>query len=105
MFSCTDSFIASYFLNTLLKSGSTLNTTKTRMLPSTGTSARKIHASVVLMVNAMTKENISMMGERTATRMIIINAICTLVTSVVIRVTRLDVENLSMFAKEKSCTE
>ena len=35
-----------------------------------------------------------------ATRMIIINDICTLKMSVVMRVTRLETENLSMFSKE-----
>ena len=39
-----------------------------------------------------------------AVRTIIIYAICTLVTSVVMRVTRLDTENLSMFSKAVSYT-
>ncbi len=46
----------------------------------------------------------SIRGERTAVRMIIIKAICTLVTSVVRRVTREEVENLSMFENEKLWT-
>ena len=37
-------------------------------------------------------------------RISIINAICTLLTSVVILVTREDVEKWSIFSKEKVCT-
>ena len=48
----------------------------------------------------MTKEKISISGPRMAMRMIIIKDIWTLTTSVVIRVTRLETENLSMFSKE-----
>ena len=47
----------------------------------------------------MEKTNIS--GARTAMRMDIMKAICTLLMSVVRRVTREAVENLSMFSKEK----
>ena len=42
------------------------------------------------------------MGAFAATCSIIMTAFCTFMTSVVMRVTRLLVENLSMFAKEKS---
>ena len=42
------------------------------------------------------------MGAFAATRSIIMTVFCTFMTSVVMRVTRLLVENLSMFAKEKS---
>ena len=49
---------------------------------------------------AIMMEKISIRGARTAVRMIIIYAICTLLTSVVIRVTREAEENLSMFSKE-----
>ena len=44
-----------------------------------------------------------MTGERNATLTSIMYAIWILVTSVVIRVTRLDVENLSILENEKSC--
>ena len=54
------------------------------------------------MENASTSAQISDTGLLTATRSIIIYAFCTLTTSVVMRVTRLFVENLSMFEKEKS---
>ena len=56
-----------------------------------------------LMVNAMMTDTTSMMGLLTAMRMIIMNAFWMLNTSVVMRVTRLDAENLSMLAKENPC--
>ena len=52
------------------------------------------------MTKPMMKEKMSMSGHRMATRMSIMNAIWTLVMSVVRRVTRLETENLSMFSKE-----
>ena len=45
----------------------------------------------------------SMSGERTAMRMSIMNAFCTLVISVVILVTRPGTLNLSMLENEKVC--
>ena len=48
------------------------------------------------------KRNIS--GARTAMRMHTMNAICTLLTSVVMRVTSEADENLSIFSKAKLCT-
>ena len=50
--------------------------------------------------NAITMEKISVIGARTAIRMIIWNAFCTLLTSVVRRVMMDDVLNLSIFANE-----
>ena len=61
---------------------------------------KKIMASRPPMAKPMINEKISISGPRMATRMIIMKAICTFTTSVVIRVTRLDTENLSMFSKE-----
>ena len=52
------------------------------------------------MAKPMMKEKISISGPRVATRMIIIKDICTFMTSVVIRVTKLETENLSMFSNE-----
>ena len=69
-----------------------------------GMTPTKIQARLPPMTNAMITEKIIIIGLLTATRMIIMNAICTLVMSVVIRVTSEGVENLSMFSKEKSCT-
>ena len=70
----------------------------------TGITTRKIMASWGLILKVSTQAQISMMGQRTATRMIIMNAICTLVTSVVRRVMIPPVENLSMLEKEKFWT-
>ena len=50
-------------------------------------------------MNAMMKAKMSTSGERTAMRMIIMNACWTLVMSVVRRVTSDELENVSMFAK------
>ncbi len=49
----------------------------------------------------MTMAKMMIIGARMAVRMIIMNDICTLVTSVVMRVTSDGVENRSMVAKEK----
>ena len=57
--------------------------TMTSTAPRTGTSARNTHEMVTLTVNAITREKMSMSGQRIATRMIIMYAICTFVTSVV----------------------
>ena len=53
-----------------------------------------------LMIRHITMLLISMMGALTAIRIIIWNAFCRLVTSVVMRVTRPAVLNLSMFENE-----
>ena len=52
------------------------------------------------MTYAITVEKMSIKGERIAVRMIIIKDICTFAISVVIRVTRDEEENLSIFSKE-----
>ena len=75
-----------------------------RMIAKTGTIARKMSAIDTLMRHAMTMEKTIMSGTRTAMRMSIPKAFWTLVTSVVIRVTREEVENRSISAKEKSWT-
>ena len=54
-----------------------------------------------LMIRHMAKLKIRFKGARTATRIIIINAFCTLVISVVIRVTSPGTLNLSILEKEK----
>ena len=72
--------------------------------PSTGSTNRKIQAILPPIMKAMTKANTSMSGERIARRIIIMNANCTLVTSVVILVTREEVRKWSMFSKEKPWT-
>ena len=52
------------------------------------------------MIRHIMKLKISVSGARVATRITIINAFCTLVISVVIRVTKLGTLNLSMLEKE-----
>lgn len=52
----------------------------------------------------ITVAKISIIGARTAIRIIIMNACCTFDTSVVKRVTRDDVEKRPIFENEKSCT-
>ena len=86
--------------NTRRKMGVALRITRTRAMPSRGIVTRKIMARRPPMAKPMMKEKISISGPRMATRMIIIKDICTLMTSVVIRVTRLETENLSMFSNE-----
>ena len=74
--------------------------TKNRPMHSRGIVNRKMTASRPPMTNPIINEKISIRGQRIATRITIINAICTFMISVVIRVTRLETENLSMFSKE-----
>ena len=52
----------------------------------------------------MTQDKTTMIGALARRRILIMYAICTFVISVVIRVTRPDVEKWSMFLNEKSCT-
>ena len=64
----------------------------------------KVSASLPPMMKAMVTAKISISGERMAVRMTIMKAIWTLLTSVVIRVTREEEENLSIFLKLKDWT-
>lgn len=59
-------------------------------------------ASAPPMMKAMTTEKMSIRGARTAVRISIMYAICTLVTSVVILVTSDEEEKRSMFWKANS---
>lgn len=68
-----------------------------------GMTPRNIQPRLPPMTNVITSENISISGQRTAMRIIIIKENCTLFTSVVMRVTSDGVENLSIFSNEKSC--
>ena len=56
-------------------------------------------ATLPPMINAMVKAKINTSGARTAIRIIIIKACCTLLISVVRRVTSEELENSSMLAK------
>jgi hypothetical protein len=71
--------------------------------PRMGITTTNIHARLPPVMNAATIAKINIKGERIAVLMIIINACCTFVTSVVILVIMLDEENLSIFSNEKSC--
>ena len=71
-FSWIELFRASYFLNTLLKSGITLRITRNKPKPSTGTTNRKIAAILPPMTKAIIKAKISISGQRMAMRIIII---------------------------------
>ena len=80
-----------------------------RMMTTTAIASRGMEtASTVIRAGckfrAITRAITNMMGERTAMRTSIITTDCTWFTSVVRRVTREAVENLSMFLKEKCCT-
>ena len=99
-FSCTESFSASYLRNTRRKIGVAARITSASPMPSSGMVTRKIMARRPPIAKPIINEKISISGPRMATRMIIMKDICTFTTSVVIRVTRLDTENLSMFSKE-----
>ena len=78
----------------------------TTMIPTanTGRATRKMAASPAWIRNAITTDKISMTGQRTAIRMIIIKDIWMRETSVVRRVTIEAEENLSILEKENSCT-
>ena len=100
-FSSTDSFIRSYLWKTARKAGIAFLAISTRPRISAGTTTTKVSDSVPPMRQAMTMAKTNISGARTAMRMAIMKAICTLVISVVIRVTREAVEKRSMFSKEK----
>ena len=72
------------------------------MIPRKQRAARKMRLSSRLMKKHMAMLVIRVRGARTAMRMIIWKAFCTLVTSVVSRVTSPAVLNLSMLENEKS---
>ena len=71
-----------------------------RITASTRMATRKMVLRDGLMIRHITRLISSIAGVRVATRRICMKAIWTLFTSVVVRVTRLAVENLSMFLKE-----
>ena len=99
-FSSMDSFSLSYFLKTARNAGMALRPIMISPKASTGMMTTKLVASMPPMTYAITMEKISISGERTAMRMSIMKPMATLFTSVVMRVTREEEENLSMFSKE-----
>ena len=86
--------------NTRRNTGIAARITNASPMAKNGIVNKKIIASRPPMMNPIANENTSISGQRIATRMIIMNAIWTFIISVVIRVTRLDTENLSMFSNE-----
>ena len=91
-FSCTCAFIASYFLSIALKRGNARVPMKIKNAASTGMAKANTTASSAFRRTAIMVAAMSISGERTSVRMIIIKDCCTFVTSVVRRVIRDAVE-------------
>ena len=72
IFSCTELFKLSYFLNTFLNKGIVFLMTSPNPIPSTGIVNKKINASRPPIINPMTNEKINISGARTTVRIIII---------------------------------
>ena len=72
---------------------------KNKQRPIAGINPIKIHAIWPPVINAITAENIIISGARTTALMTIWKAIWTVEISVVILVTKLEAENLSILAK------
>ena len=99
-FSSMDSLRRSYFLNTARKAGIAFLPMSISPNARKGTTITNIVAREPPIIYDMMIENTSISGHLTAVRMIIMNDICTLLTSVVMRVTSDEDENLSIFSKE-----
>ena len=102
-FSWTVLLSTSYSSNTLTKCGCAFFAIKISAVPRTGATISMTMAIGILMVIVMIRESMIMIGALASRRMVNIYAICTFVISVVILVTRLDVEKWSMFPNENSC--
>ena len=100
MFSCTEAFRSSYLRKVSLNSFIALRTMRLSTTASTAIAPTKIRLSSRLMTKHITMELMSVIGARTAMRMHIEKAFCRLFTSVVMRVMRPAVENLSMLENE-----
>ena len=103
-FSSMDSLSLSYFLKTARKAGIASLPIITSPTPITGTTITKVVAREPPEINAITIAKANIKGALTAILIAIMKAFWTVVISVVILVTREDVENLSMFPKENFCT-
>ena len=88
--------------NTFSMMGKDLTMIHAMPKPSTGSTATNTRESLALCRKAMMRANTRVQGARKAMRTTIMKACWTLVTSVVMRVTRPAVENLSILEKEKS---
>ena len=99
-FSCTLAFRSSYLRKVARNASEALPMTTTRNAPRITSAPRKIRLIFGLITMHITNAMIIISGARTAMRIIIINAFCRFVTSVVIRVTSPAVEYLSILEKE-----
>ncbi len=99
-FSSTESFRRSYFLKMRLNMGMTFTAMKISRKPRMMDTTTYTTAMEPPVTKAMTMANTSIMGLLMATRMIIMYAICTLLVSVVRRVTSELVEKRSMLENE-----
>ena len=77
-------------------------TIRTIRIKSRGMATRNTRLSFRLMEMASTRAEISITGARISSRIPIIRDICSMLQSLVRRVTREAVENFSMFRKENS---
>ena len=102
-FSPTTLFNSSYFLNTFSKYGWALNVINASNIARGSIVAIYTNDKFLFIENAIIKANIIITGPLTNSLIIIWNAFWTFVTSVVSLVTKLDVENLSIFVNEKFC--
>ena len=101
-FSCTTRFTSSVRSWRLLNMGLTCLTIRPMSTSSRGIATRKTLESLRLMDTASTRAEMSITGARTSRRMPIIRDICSMLQSLVRRVTREAVENFSMLRKEKA---
>ena len=100
-FSWTLAFRSSYLRNTWRKIFRVTAMIEPMTITRNTTAIRNMPLKCRLMMRHMVKLKIRFSGARTATRITIMKAFCTLVISVVIRVTRPGTLNLSIFENEK----
>ena len=103
-FSSIDSLSLSYFLKTARKAGIASLPIITSPTAITGTTITNVVAREPPEINAITIAKANIRGALTAILIAIMKAFWTVVISVVILVTRDEVENLSMFPNENFCT-
>ena len=100
-FSCITTFTLSSFFCTCMNSGLVSLNRITMTTASTGIVQSTISDSRAFSINTAATPPMHKSGERTSMPSTWVNAFCTWVTSLVVRVTSEPVENLSMLAKEK----
>ena len=100
-FSCTTWFTRSIFFCIFLKSGKPNLSTSATITIITGRRKTSISDTRQLIENAKNADTIRSAGARTRIRRIISRVFCSAVTSFVRRVVSDEVENVSIFLKEK----